>query len=144
MGDEMRQIATLENDPAAELTGEQLRTIAALASNGNVSRAADAAGVHRATIYRWIDSDPVFMAELVRLKNERREALAAELCGLAEQAIGTIRDILEGEAVNPSVKLRAALAVLGGVKVADDEPRSIHPADIKARMDLNTLIRSIG
>jgi hypothetical protein len=52
-----------------ELTPEQLTVLAALADNPDIQSAADAAGVNRATVYRWMKR-PAFHEELTRQRNQ--------------------------------------------------------------------------
>jgi len=69
--------------PAQELPGEhlderQLRALAALIRNSNVSQAADEAGVHRSTVHRWLQ-EPVFSQALSAAASQAHAQTLANL-----------------------------------------------------------------
>jgi hypothetical protein len=145
----VRQNATPEpecdDDAAPELTPAQVVALAALAGGGSVSDAADAAGLHRSTCYRWLDSDPGFLAELHRLQHEARARLAAQVAELHVVALQTVRNILEGTEAPAAVRLRAALAVLGraGVLEPEPEPGPVNADDIRASWGARATVRKL-
>lgn len=147
----MRQIETPEcdtdTDAATELTAAQVVALAAIAGGGSVSDAAAAAGVHRATVYRWLDSDPVFVAERNRLQAEQRARLNAQVNELTDLAIGFIRGVLDDSEllVPQALRLRAALAVLGrsGVLEPEPEPGPVHPADVQVDWGSRATVRRL-
>jgi AcrR family transcriptional regulator len=147
----VRQNATPEpecdDDAAPELTPAQVVALAALAGGGSVSDAADAAGVHRATVYRWLDDDAGFIAELNRFRSEQRARLSAQVHELGNLAIGFVRGVLDGtETLVPkALRLRAALAVLGRAGVLEPEPAPgpTHPDDIRAEWGGRATVRRL-
>jgi hypothetical protein len=99
-----------------ELCPAQARALAALLRGTTVTAAAEAAGVDRATVHRWLRHDTDFQAELNRGKAELLDAVRAELRALASDAVGVVRDMLSpATAAPPPVRLKAALAVLAMV-----------------------------
>jgi AcrR family transcriptional regulator len=142
----VRHDATPETEPPSKLTPAQITALAALAGGGNVSVAADAAGVHRASIYRWLDDDAEFLAELNRLKAEQRAALAAQVGELTAQALEVVRGVLTDPAVPAAVRLKAAMAVLerAGALEPAPAPGPVHPGDIKADRMNRSLIRRLA
>jgi AcrR family transcriptional regulator len=145
----VQQIATPEcdtdTDAATELTAAQIVALAAIAGGGSVSDAAAAAGMHRATIYRWLDDDAGFLAELNRLQHEARARLAAQVAELHVVALQTVRNILEGTEAPAAVRLRAALAVLGraGVLEPEPEPGPVNADDIRASWGARATVRKL-
>jgi hypothetical protein len=133
----MQQLSTLATTPTTlpEVATESLgmrecRAIGVLACGGSVSDAARAASVNRSTIYRWLDDNPNFIAELNRFRTEQRDTIRRELHALADDAIGAMRDLLS-TAAPPAIRLRAATAVLTSLGVIDAQTIGpVHAADI--------------
>ncbi len=94
------------------LSEDQAQAAVMLARGGTVTAAADAIRVHRSTIYNWFKSDPSFQTAIEEIRRERRERLIDEMTELESLALASVRRALEDPSVPPSVKLRAALAVL--------------------------------
>ncbi|MFN3326696.1 MAG: SEC-C metal-binding domain-containing protein [Bryobacteraceae bacterium] len=106
-----RQIPT---NPAQfpDLTAAQIRAVQALAAGATVAAAAEAAEVHRDTIYEWRRTKPAFAQAVIQAKSACESQLHDQLAALAQTAIATLRRLLEDPATPPAVQLRAALAVL--------------------------------
>lgn len=94
----------------------QLTAIALLLAGRNYTQAARGAGVDRATLYRWLNHDAAFKAELEAAKREQVDAARAEVGKLALQAVKTLADLMEQRSCI-STRLRAAMVVLRGVGV---------------------------
>ena len=95
------------------LSIDQTQAALILARGGTVSAAADAIGVHRATIYNWFKNDAGFQQAVEEIRRERSGRLKDVMRELDALALARLRHILEDVAVPPAVQLRAALAVLG-------------------------------
>src|SRR5262249_37928971 len=106
------------------LSPAQTQALAALLSGKSVTAAAEAAGVARETLHRWLRDDPAFQAALGSGKAELLEASRAELRALASEAVQTLRDLL-GTNAPPLVRLKAALAVLQ--MLGADQPGPVGP-----------------
>ena len=91
----------------------QQQVLAALVSGSSISAAAHATGVHRSTIHIWSRSHVEFRAALAHARQTTAELVQDSLGELTTAAVTTLRDILQNEAHAPSVRLRAALAVIG-------------------------------
>ncbi len=94
------------------LSIDQAKAALALARGGTVSAAADAIGVHRASIYNWFKSDPNFQQAIEEIRRDRIERLNDQMRELDSLALSRLRRILEDDSVPAAVQLRAALAVL--------------------------------
>ncbi len=101
----------MQPSPTLNLSPAQTQVIAALASGETVTGAARAAGVHRSTVHNWL-ADPAFSTEFDRIREDAAARIAEEIAALERLALTTLRSILEDPKASPSVRLRAALAVL--------------------------------
>jgi hypothetical protein len=116
-----------QNSTESTLKLHQTSVIAALMRGATVTEATKQADVDRSTYYVWLKSDANFAAELDRAKREQAESMRAQLRGLADTAIATLREILTGKDVAPAVRLKAALSVLQGTGAL--EPETIGKTD---------------
>ena len=92
-------------------------------SNGvSISAAARRAGIHRSTIHNWIRTDAELAIAVDRARAAQQSSLFDEFQDLASQAVAVLRDLLEQSATPPSVKLRAAQAVLKAAGCAQPSP----------------------
>jgi transposase-like protein len=94
------------------LTPVQIQVVAALAEGSSVTAAARKAGVHRTTVHLWKRSSGEFRTAVERARRDFSAALADELRDLSASAFQTLRGLLSNPDTPPSVRLRAALAVL--------------------------------
>jgi hypothetical protein len=126
----MRKNQQNSTESTAELAPQQAEVIAALARGANVTDATKQANVDRSTFYLWMKSDATFEAELNRAKLEQMGAMRAQLRGLADTALSTIRELLTGADIPAGVRLRAAQTVLraGGTL----EPEEVGKTDPEA------------
>lgn len=88
------------------LTPHQRRGIAALLTETTIESAAKAAGVHRATLHRWL-GDATFCAELRQAESVMLEGVTRQLARLAEKAIGVLDEAMDSKDA-PAQRLRAA------------------------------------
>ena len=118
----MRANQQTSTESTPELSAQQADVIAALMRGATVTDATKQANVDRTTFYLWQRADANFQAELNRAKKEQADAMRAQLRGLADTAVSTVREMLSGADVPPGVRLKAALAVLGSVGTLEPEP----------------------
>ena len=97
------------------LTQPQLAALETLAAGATVTAAAQAAGVHRSTVYNWVRDNASFSAALRHSKIQAAEVIDDEIRELAALAIDTIRQLLASEKTPAATKLKAAQYVLHGV-----------------------------
>jgi hypothetical protein len=76
------------------------------------SDVADVAGCQTEAVAEWIRDDPELIAGVNRAKSFLRERLRADVLSLASNAMATLRELVSGPDVPPSVRLRASLAIL--------------------------------
>ena len=93
-------------EPENGLSLSRLRAVNVLA--GAESDGADVAGCESEAVAEWLRDDPEFIAGLNRAKSFRRERLRADVLSLASNAMATLRELVSGPDVPPSVRLRAS------------------------------------
>lgn len=92
-----------------KLTPNQRRAVESLLTSGSVTQAAEAAGVTRNTLYRWM-KDTDFIEAMRDAEAEAVAGLSRSLAGLGESAAAAFREALEPDQ-KITVRLRAAEAV---------------------------------
>lgn len=97
------------NDTPAELSPAQRRAIAELLESGNVSKAADVAGVSRVTVHRWM-KQPAFRDALRAAEQDALDALQRRMLKLGDGAADALQDGLDASDLR--IRLRAADTVL--------------------------------
>jgi hypothetical protein len=103
----------MANETGKTITPAQRVAIQTLLTTGSTLDAAAAAGVSRATLYRW-QIDPVFILALREAESAATEGLARSLAGLGEAAAAALRDALSATQTI-SVRLRASEIVIGNL-----------------------------
>ena len=98
--------------PSSELSPVQAQVLTALAQGRTITAAADAAGVHRSTVHNWFKDCKPFRAAIDDARDESQEQFRDEMKELAALAIKTLRNLLEDPEASPSVRLKAALAII--------------------------------
>lgn len=127
----------------AGLSPDQLRAVNILA--GAESNGAGLSVGDSETAAEWLRSDHEFIAELNRAKSFRRERLRAEVRSLASDAMATLRELVSGPDVPPSVRLRASLAILQAADAMNVEQIGPMSADgVEAGLDHKRFIESLG
>ena len=97
------------------------------------------------TAAEWLRSDHEFIAALNRAKSFRRERLRAEVRSLASDAMATLRELVSGPDVPPSVRLRASLAILQAADAMNVEQIGPMSAEgVEAGLDHKRFIESLG
>jgi AcrR family transcriptional regulator len=113
----MRRNATRDGQSVVsdrELPVNQRAGLETLPSGKTITESADAAGVNRATLHRWLRDDYAFCAHLNAARREVRETTFARIEALAERAIDVLRDALQKDGDG-----RVTLEVLKGTGLLD-------------------------
>ena len=84
----------------------------ALAAGATLTAAAEAHGVHRVTVYRWMKTSQPFAAALHRARAEFVLARRDDLHHLSNRALETLLAILDNPKSSPAVLLRTAMFIL--------------------------------
>jgi hypothetical protein len=94
------------------LTTVQQCVVNALAAGSTLTDAAEAYGVHRVTIYRWMKTCKPFSAALHRARAEFVLARRDDLYHLSNRALETLLAVLDNPTSSPAVLLRTAMFIL--------------------------------
>jgi hypothetical protein len=100
-----------DSSAPANLTPAQAKVLAALAQGRTVTAAAHEAGLHRNTIYNWLN-EPEFKTAVDEAQREYVAILSDGMRDLAALALETLRALLEDRKTPPAVRLKTALAIL--------------------------------
>ncbi len=98
-----------EREERETLTPQQIAALERLLAGETVTATAEAVGVDRSTLHRWLREDYMFQARLNQAKGELADATQARLLRVADKAAEVV-----GKAVDQG-NLNAALAVLRGL-----------------------------
>jgi hypothetical protein len=94
-------------DPTpSKLKVKQQLAITALLGGASQSAAAEAAGVDRSTLYRWMTRDAEFAAAYNRVKHDRYDAIYARVFQITNQMIDTLESLLKRPFSTTSDRLR--------------------------------------
>ena len=107
------------------MTDEQMKLMTALAGNLGMPAACEAAGVSRATAYRWV-KEPAFQEELRRLRDEVLSEALATVKTHAARAVTKLAELVDAE--DDRVSRRACNDILGRalkVRELDDFERRL-------------------
>src|SRR5579862_8626981 len=93
------------------LSPKQDQVLALITSGFSATVAAERAGVHRNTVVNWLRSEE--FCEALRQARREREILFWDQCNdLATEAIQALRQLMNDPAAPPSVRFKAAKALL--------------------------------
>lgn len=99
---------------AGKVTPRQFKAIRALLTDGDVTAAAQAAGVSRKTIYAWLKDNEAFKAALDRAEAAALKALERDLVRLGKAATDTLGEaIAGGNGATMATRVRASDIILG-------------------------------
>ena len=93
------------------LTPKQRKAVEALLTTGEVAAAAQAAGVSRDTLYRWL-KQPAFLAAVRAGEARALDELSRRLVGLGRTAVATLERAMADPATPAATRVRAADAAL--------------------------------
>jgi hypothetical protein len=124
------------------LSDQKAHVITLLVVGQTVTAAAQAAGIDRATIWRWSNNDPTFQAALNHARADARRAWQDKAAALTTRALEVVEEALE--AADDRTRLRAALAILATVRAAGPEPGSPDPDTLAGAMAHKAIFDSFG
>src|ERR1051326_3206307 len=103
---------TVFDSPPLSLSPVQERVALSLGSGLTITGAAQEAGLHRATLYRWLKTHPGFAAAVQQARTEFILARRDDLHYLSNRAMETLLAILDNPRSSPAVLLRASMFIL--------------------------------
>lgn len=101
--------------PETEIDGmstNQQAALAALRAGCSFPRAAEEAGVSRATVYRWVQRDAVFRAAYNGWQRELAESAHVRLLRLTDKAVEVVEKALDRNDEKTAVKLLKQLGIM--------------------------------
>jgi hypothetical protein len=101
----------MQTAASTTLSPVQAQVVAALAQGRTITTAAADAGVHRNTIHNWLH-EPAFKTAVEDAQREYAAIPSDTMRDLATRALETLRNVLDDPKASPSVRLKAALAIL--------------------------------
>ena len=116
--DKMQQKIALAS-PLIDIAAQKQRAILLLLEGSTVSKTAEAVGVDRSTLHRWL-REPRFVAERNRLAKEAREACQERLRYLAGTAVEVVAQAVEAGNLKASLSILKIVG-LGNVGPGDEE-----------------------
>jgi hypothetical protein len=117
------------------LSAPQLEVICALSSGASLSAAAEQAGIHRNTLLNWRRNSIPFQFALADAQYDRALFYREKTEALADLALQTLHDLLADPNTPPSVRLRAALAVLQTISKPPPPKKNIQHHNEKLTVD---------
>lgn len=96
------------------LKANQARALESLLTFGNITTAAEAAGVTRRTIHRWL-AEPEFKTALANAEAAALAAVARAMAGNASKATAALVAILDNPEASDRDKIAAARVLLGSL-----------------------------
>lgn len=126
------QAITPANDSAQSLQVEQQTALERLLAGDSVTAAALAAGVNRATVYRWLQKDSEFQAAWNRGRSEVWDATATRLLKLAPKALAAIERALDAGDVQTGITVLKALGLLKPPKIGSGNAEELREQDMWA------------
>ena len=122
-----------DEDEKIQLTEKQIQALDLLVTGKTKTEAAKEIGVTRETVSRWANGDPIFIAALNSMRQELHEVQADRMRQLAAEAYSALSELMGAEAP-PSVRLRAALAVIEAAKDVEKRIGPTEPEDVTRRL----------
>jgi hypothetical protein len=115
------------------LNTQQLAAICALSSGAGIAAAAEQAGVHRNTINNWRRNSPPFQLGFAHAQYDRALYFREKAEGLIDLAFQAVQEILTDPNTPPSVRLKAALAIIAA---ASTPP----PPEKRVELDIEKMV----
>ncbi|MFN7993387.1 MAG: SEC-C domain-containing protein [Bryobacteraceae bacterium] len=94
------------------LTPAQAQVVTARAQGATITAAAQAAGLHRSTVYHWIENSPDFADAIEQARTEYVATLRDDLHELSRNALATLRSLLDDPGTPRALRFRVAMAIL--------------------------------
>lgn len=107
---------TRQNETEFDVPPNQRIAIEAILAGKTMTAAAKAAGVTRATLWRWLNRDPAFQAALNSFKRETYDQLRMKTASLASLAIDAVEKALRADDEKTALAVLRGLGFLNGVR----------------------------
>jgi transposase-like protein len=135
-GDEMSQNKT----PRKAISPSKERVIEGLVGGLSITAAAEANGVSRQTVHRWIREDYEFLAQFNATRTDLRNETEARLFALASEAIGAVENAIQQGDANVGLSILKGLGLLPGKQRGSG---SESPSALRSQAATRKLLESI-
>lgn len=115
-----------QNTARTTLSRRQAAAIEALLTHGTQTAAAQAAGIDRGTLARWL-TDPEFCAQLRAAEAAAMEETSRRVLAMSNAAVTVVASVMADRGNPPAVRLRAADSLL-------DRLSAWHDRDLERRI----------
>ena len=120
----------------SDLTPKQEKAIGALLSESTMEEAAEAAGVNRATIFRWLQQEE-FQTAYTQVRRESVKHAIARLQNRSSEAVEVLAEIMKDEMNAPFARVSAAKAIIEySIKAVEVEDLAKRLAELEALFKL--------
>jgi hypothetical protein len=120
-GDDSRRNATVFGPVVPLSSPKQAEALTLLVAGRSPTAAAQAVGVDRATVYRWMKYDAAFIASYNAAVRELDEVRRQGLRLLAGESIQVVRRMMKSRKTPPAIRARLALEV---IRLAEGMPEA--------------------
>jgi hypothetical protein len=119
----------------AELTPKQMLAAGALTAGQTITDAAQAAGVDRSTVHRWLREDFNFQAALNAARRDLLAEIENRLLRLAHDAADAVGQAIEAGDVSAAIALLRGIGALSGKRpeIGLENPEELRQEDATAR-----------
>jgi hypothetical protein len=135
-GDDSRRNATVFGPVVPLSSPKQAEALTLLVAGRSPTAAAQAVGVDRATVYRWMKYDAAFIASYNAAVRELDEVRRQGLRLLAGESIQVVRRMMKSRKTPPAIRARLALEVIrlaeGTPEPGTDDPEEAKGQVVKA------------
>jgi hypothetical protein len=109
------------------VSSQQLAVISALSSGATLTAAAEQAGIHRNTIHNWRRNSPPFQEAFAHAQYDRALFFREKMEAHIDLALQTLQNLLTDPKTPASVRLRAALAIIGSASTPPPPKQRVEP-----------------
>ncbi len=124
--------------PPEELSATQITALAGLLAGKSVVDAAEAAGVGRTTIYKWLRNDFAFQAAVNRGRRGLRQSVALRVEQLAADAAECVAQAVRNGNVKAAMEILRRTDMLAPPKIGSDDEEQLaieHQEQMEKRAD---------
>ncbi len=130
----MPQNATQNEEPEI-LTPQQIAALERLLAGETVTATAEAVGIDRSTLHRWLREDYLFQALLNQAKRELADATRVRLLRAADKAAEVVGNAVDQGNLNAALAVLKGLGALSGMAVTPglEDPEVLRQAAVLAQ-----------
>ena len=141
----MKRIGTNGDADEGNLSVQQLAAIDMLSSGRTLTETAEALGVARPTVSRWVNHTPLFTSGLNARRQELWVSMTDRLRSLAPKALDVLESALGGEhPLTAAIHVLKACSVYGAVPAPSGPTELADAAIVQKRRDYDRLLADLA